>query len=102
MSPTMLISETVLPEPDSPTMPTISCGATRKETRSTARTNPCSVRKETERSRTSSKGVSAVTAHPWIEDDIGHVDQRVRRHHEEGGVHHIGHDDRQIETLQRV
>ena len=41
---------TLLPEPDSPTMPTTSPFATEKLTPSTARTRPSSVRNETLRS----------------------------------------------------
>ena len=41
------ITVTLLPEPDSPTMPSTSPGATSNETPSTARTSPSSVRNET-------------------------------------------------------
>jgi hypothetical protein len=47
---------TLLPEPLSPTMPSVSPGPTVKETPSTARTAPASVRKTVWRSLTSSTG----------------------------------------------
>src|SRR5213594_4035528 len=102
MMPTTLNSDIVLPEPDSPTMPTISRGAMRKEIPSTARTSPRSVRNETERSRTSSSAGSAFKAHPRIEYDIDEIDKRIGRDHKKGCVHHIGHDHRQIQVLERV
>src|SRR5438105_4800620 len=45
---------TLLPDPDSPTMPSVSPAATEKLTPSTARTTPASVKKYVLRSRTSS------------------------------------------------
>src|ERR1041385_7395982 len=101
MSPTTLNSDIVFPEPDSPTMPTISRGAIRNEMPSTARTSPRSVLNETERSRTSSKAGSAFKAHPRIEDDVDQIDERVGRDHK-GGVHYIRHNHRQIEILKCV
>ncbi len=47
---------TLLPEPDSPTMPSVSPSETVNDTPSTARTTPSSVRKLTLRLRTSSSG----------------------------------------------
>src|SRR5277367_2602443 len=97
MSPITLISETVLPEPDSPTTPTISCVSTRKEMVSTARSKPRSVRKDTCRSCTSSSGPanrgSSVSgeADAGIEGCVGNVHQGVGEDDEEGGVHHGHH-----------
>ena len=51
------ITVTLLPEPDSPTMPSTCPASSVNETPSTARTRPFSVRNETLRSRTSSSGV---------------------------------------------
>src|SRR2546421_2973051 len=53
---------TLLPEPDSPTMPSTSPSLTVNEIPSTAWTIPSSVRNETLRSRTSSSG-SAISGH---------------------------------------
>ena len=50
------IAVTLLPEPDSPTIATVSPAATSNETRSTAVTCPRSVRKRVVRSRTLSSG----------------------------------------------
>src|SRR4051794_34714903 len=99
--PRTLIVVTVLPEPDSPTMLTISRLPMVNETESTARTGPASVRKMTPRSATSSSGGSGM-AHPRIEPGVEEVDQGVGEHHEERGVHHRGHDHRQVEVQQRV
>src|SRR4029077_15943007 len=52
---------TDLPEPDSPTMPTVSPLATRTSTCSTARTTPRRVENSTVRSATSSSGTVSVT-----------------------------------------
>src|SRR5262245_7479863 len=92
--------ETVLPEPDSPTMPSTSPRAIEKESPSTARTRPFSVRKETWRSRTSSSGSD--TAHTGVEQRVHQVDDGVEDHHEEGGVDDGGHDHGQVEVLQRL
>ena len=50
------IMVTLLPEPDSPTMPSVSPSARVRDTPSTAWTVPSSVRNETLRLRTSSSG----------------------------------------------
>src|SRR5215472_13457077 len=91
---------TLLPEPDSPTMPSVSPSATVKDTPSTALTTPSSVRKLTLRLRTSSSG-SAITTppsgrpHSRIERGIRDVHQGVRHHDEERPVDHCRHDRRQ-------
>src|SRR4029079_2559585 len=59
MSRMMLRAVTDLPQPDSPTTPMVWPGATSKETRSTARTVPCSVRNSVTRSWTSSRFCAA-------------------------------------------
>src|SRR3954471_1898519 len=48
---------TLLPQPDSPTMPSVSPGETSNDTPSTARVTPSSVKKKVARSRTESSGV---------------------------------------------
>src|ERR1700733_9563734 len=84
ISPMTLISETVLPEPDSPTTPTISRSPTLKETLSTARTSPRSVRKETERPLTSSRMLPPAVllaasgkTHPRVEGSVDDIDHRI-------------------------
>src|SRR5262245_42767852 len=101
MSPTTLSSETVLPEPDSPTMPTTSRAPIRNDTPSTAWTIPCSVWNDTLRSRTSRSASSGWlgTPHPRVEESIGHVDHGIGHDHEEGGVHDRRHDHRQVQAL---
>src|SRR5262249_51315069 len=94
------IIETVLPEPDSPTIPTTSSTSTVSERPSTARRIPASVRNETERSRTSRSGSG--NSHPRGEPRVEQVDDRVADHDEERGVDHGREDHRQVEVLQRV
>src|SRR3954451_16436841 len=91
---------TVLPEPDSPTMPSTSPRAIENDTPSTARTSPLSVLKETLRSRTSSSGSGMTDAR--VEQRVDEVDGSVDDDDEEGGVHDRRHDHRQIELLERL
>src|SRR4051794_31529126 len=66
---------TLLPLPDSPTMPTQSPSATSSETLSIAVTQPESTRNCTVRSRSESSG--AVTSVASLEPRIEHVAERV-------------------------
>src|SRR5262249_20793996 len=99
---------TLLPDPDSPTIPTTSPSPTVNETPSTARTIPSSVRNETWRSLTSSRGSAGISgptlcrAHTRVEPGIQQVDERARESDEEGAVDHRRHDHRQVERGQRV
>ena len=58
--PMIAMADTDLPEPDSPTMPSVSPGLTDQLTPSTARTTPLSVWKCTRRSSTDSNGSAFV------------------------------------------
>src|SRR3954451_6834623 len=91
---------TVLPEPDSPTMPSTSPSAIENDTPSTARTSPLSVLKDTLRSRTSSSGSGMTDAR--VEQRVDEVDGRVDDDDEEGGVDDRGHDHGQVELLERL
>src|SRR5215469_2548646 len=103
ISPITLISETVLPEPDSPTTPTISWVSMRKEMPATARSRPRSVRNETLRSRTSSRAFfSSGEADAGVEGGIGDIHEGIGEDDEEGGVHDGRHDHREVEVLERV
>src|SRR5215470_11802493 len=104
---------TLLPDPDSPTMPRVSPSETVNDTPSTALTTPSSVRKLTRRSRTSSSGSfmtpppsscigPSCRPHPRVERRVGDVYQRVRQHDEERAVDHGGHDHRKIQVGQRL
>jgi len=97
---------TLLPDPDSPTMPSTSFVPTSKESPSTARTTPWRVANETDRSRTlktASVGVSSGdNANPWIDVGVDHVDGGAREDHEERAVHDTTHDERQVEVLQSL
>src|SRR6266404_4156633 len=99
-----LISDTVFPEPDSPTTPTISRSPMRNEILSTARTRPRSVRNETERPRTSSRIFVSLSgkAHPGIDGSVNQIDHRIGGDDEEGGIDDGRHDHGQIEGLQGV
>src|SRR5437763_2728960 len=98
---------TLLPEPDSPTMPSVSPSDRMSDTPSTALTRPSSVRKETLRSRTSSSGSAVMAAvppscrpDPRVEPGVADVDDGVGQHDEEGPVNHGGYDRRQVEVVQ--
>src|SRR3954467_13535959 len=95
---------TVLPEPDSPTMPSTSPRAIENDTPSTARTSPLSVLKETLRSRTSSSGSGSGSGmtDARVEQCIDEVDGGVDDDDEEGGVDDRRHDHGQVELLQRL
>src|SRR5689334_1030774 len=77
----------LLPEPDSPTMPKTSPRRTSKLTPSTARTQPCSSLKSTDRSRTARIGAPAAaglaSAFVWIEGIAQSVGNEVEA--EQGG-----------------
>ena len=59
--PTIVCVATLLPEPDSPTMPSVCPRSTTNERPRTAWTTPSAVANDTERSRTSSSAMSART-----------------------------------------
>src|SRR4051794_35184429 len=99
MSLSMLIIDTLLPEPDSPTTPSTSPGWSENDRPSTAVTVPRRVRNVTRRSWTSSKGSG--TAHPRVEFGVQDVHDGVRQDHEEGRVQDRAHDHRQVDVLQR-
>src|SRR3954447_26320656 len=91
---------TVLPEPDSPTMPRTSPSAIENDTPSTARTRPLSVLKETLRSRTSSNGSGMADAR--VEQRVDEIDRGVDDDDEERGVDDRCEDHRQVEVQQRL
>src|SRR3954447_4435558 len=105
-----LIIDTLLPEPDSPTMPSTSPWLRVKDSPSTAVTTPRRVRNLTVRPCTSSSGsplrtersAGSGTAHPRVEPGVHDVHHGVGKYDEEGGVQNAAHDDRQVEVLQRV
>src|SRR4051794_40788327 len=79
---------TLLPQPDSPTMPSVSPGETSNDTPSTARVTPSSVKKNVARSRTERRGV---ISHPPREARVEAVAQAVAE--EVHGEHHDGERD---------
>src|ERR1019366_573867 len=86
-SPSIEYMATLLPDPDSPTMPSTSLAPTSKESPSTARTTPSRVANETERSRTLRTALvedsSGDNADPRIDIGVQHVDDRAREYDEE-------------------
>src|SRR5690349_2328716 len=98
---------TLLPEPDSPTIPSTSPWPSVNETPSTARTIPSSVLKDTLRSRTSRRGgavavIGSGRPDPGVEPRVDDVHERVGDRDEERPVDHRRHDDRQVEPDQRA
>src|SRR4051812_23226055 len=107
--PSSVIAVTDLPEPDSPTIATISPRSISNETPSTARTVPSSVAKETCRSLTSSRLIESPhwgesppgrllpatrarsasrrrsQADPWVEEGVDDVDHGAQHDHGERG-----------------
>src|SRR5665213_2352261 len=105
-SPSIEYMATLLPDPDSPTMPSTSFAPTSKESPSTARTTPWRVAKETERSRTLRTafvgGFSSDNANPWINIGVEDVDDGTREHDEERAVHDATHDEGQVKVLESL
>src|SRR3984957_17602776 len=107
--PISVITVTDLPEPDSPTMATVSPRLTEKETPLTARTRPSSVANETSRSSISRRRSFvltgdhlAVNRDAGIEQGVPHVGKRAEEHDEEGGEHRADHDRRHVGLPDRV
>src|SRR3954454_14581124 len=100
VSPITVRLETLLPEPDSPTMPSAWPRMTSYETPSTAFTTPSSVSKWTVRSRTLSRGsgISDARGDHRVED----VDDQVREDDEERAEQHGALDHREVAVLDRV
>src|SRR5436190_1546728 len=112
---------TLLPEPDSPTTPSVSPEASEKEMPSTALTRPSSVGKCTFRFLTSRRGsatrVSSSTpvacrrrgadrqssciSHPWIQESVYHVHDEVGYDDEDGPQHGHAHDRREVVHRER-
>src|SRR5438128_1785273 len=74
--------ETLLPEPDSPTIASVCPGATEKSIPATAGTRPPSVRKVTCRSWTSRTGRSAM-GHPRVQYAVQQVHHEIGQDHQE-------------------
>src|SRR5258707_9130708 len=88
------LAQTLLPEPDSPTMPSVSPACRSKLTPSTARTGPESVRNQVRRSRTCSKGAPGCNASAGTNGSAA-IGMRIEPV-AEAGAHEIeGHHHRQ-------
>src|SRR3954471_16280286 len=100
VSPITVRLETLLPEPDSPTMPSALPRCTSYETPSTAFTTPSSVSNWTVRSRTerSASGIADARVDHRVED----VDDQVRDDDEERAEQHRALNHREVAVLDRV
>src|SRR5947208_6867918 len=119
MRPMVVSMDTLLPEPDSPTIPRVSPGEMENETPSTALTRPSSVGKCTFRFLTSNSGsatsapprrgtaahskrmegrskAGSRVADPGVEVGVDDVHQEVGEHDEEGRQERGGLDCRQV------
>src|SRR5919198_113845 len=104
---------TLLPEPDSPTIPRVWPRSREKLTPSTALTMPSSVLNRTRRSFTSSSAMWPLRAsyrlalwsgvpHPRIEHRVEDVHNEVEHHHEEGGEQDHALDHGQVVVDDRL
>src|SRR3954452_14866171 len=100
LSPITVRLETLLPEPDSPTMPSALPRWTSYETPSTAFTIPSSVSKWTVRSRTLRSGSGIADAR--VDERVENVDDQVGDDDEEGADQHRALDHREVAVLDRV
>src|SRR4051795_198475 len=92
--------ETLLPEPDSPTIPSACPRSTSYEMPSTAFTRPSSVSKCTYRSRTVSSGSGIF--HARVDEGVEDVHDQVHDDDEEGADQDGALDHRQVRVLDRV
>src|SRR4051794_11236137 len=105
VSPMTVRLETLLPEPDSPTMPSAWPRVTSYETPSTAFTIPSSVSKWTVRSRTLRRGSEAILlgiADARIDHRVQDVHDQVRDDDEERAEQDRALDHREVAVLDRV
>src|SRR3954470_16769926 len=102
--PRMVIAVTLLPEPDSPTIPSTSPRSSVKLTPSTACTVPSSVANRTFRSLTS-RSRSAIALgrpDPRVKHRVDEVDQSAEDDDEERAVERHTHDRREVEASDRL
>jgi hypothetical protein len=98
-SPMIVRQVTLLPQPDSPTMPRVCPFSTEKETPSTARTIPSSVWKEVCRSLTSRSANGLGEPDPWVDPGVEKVDYEVEDDDRQGREDDHALNDRQIVAL---
>src|ERR1700712_3898475 len=89
---------TLLPDPDSPTMHSTSSAFRVRHRSCTTVTEPCSVRIDTSRCWTSSRGCSVVVMSPppcsRVQDGVHDIDDGVHDDDRGAAVQDGGHDDR--------
>src|ERR687884_1954588 len=98
LSPMIVRQVRLLPEPDSPTMPSVSPFSIEKLTPSTALTIPSSVRKWVLRSRTSRRAIrsSLRKPDPWVDPGVEEVDEEVEDDDRERREHDHPLDGRDV------
>src|SRR4051812_19627241 len=104
VSPISVIAVTLLPEPDSPTIPSTLPRSSFREMPSTARTIPSSVANWTLRSLTSSRvsGIGLSEPDPRVQIRVGDVDERREDDDERRAVKRHAHQRRQVLLVDRL
>src|SRR4051812_3361394 len=104
VSPISVIAVTLLPEPDSPTMPSTLPRSSFREMPSTARTIPSSVANWTLRSLTSSRvsGIGLSEPDPRVQIRVGDIDERREDDDERRAVKRHAHQRRQVLLVDRL
>src|SRR5580765_8414012 len=104
LSPMIVRQVTLLPEPDSPTMPSVLPFSTLKLTPSTALTTPSSVRKWVRRSLTSSRATLRLLGEPdsGVDHRIQKIDDEVEDDDRDRREHDHALHGRQVEVRDRV
>src|SRR5580765_4865024 len=98
---------TLLPQPDSPTIPSVLPFSTEKLTPSTALTMPSSVRKYVFRSLTSRSGIARFRPglcqpDAWVDHRVEQVDDQVEDDDDDGREDDHAHDRRHVVVVQRL
>src|SRR5919199_6156327 len=102
-SPMIVRQVTLLPEPDSPTIPSVSPFSIENETPSTALTTPSSVRKCVLRSRTSRSAIKGTLRQPdpRIDPGVEEVDDEIEDDDRERGEDDHALDRRDVVEVER-
>src|SRR5690348_11804611 len=101
LRPMIVRQVTLLPDPDSPTMPRVWPLSTENETPSTARTTPSSVLKYVFRSLTSRSAIASAESDSWVDHRVREIDEQVDRDDDDGREHDDALRGRQVEAVDR-
>src|SRR5580765_8364549 len=106
LRPMIVRQVTLLPEPDSPTMPSVLPFSTWKLTPSTALTTPSSVRKCVRRSLTSRRAMGLLhhlgESDSRVDDGVQEIDDEVEDDDRDRREHHNALHRRQVEVRDRL